>query len=440
VDLDATKAKQVEVITPQPTTPLTTRVDVARTFDATHSTNASWLPPSSYDSVWALPQDEPVTNGSFEFGTSWRLAQPVLTVDSGTRAFDDLLVQPGRTPISKGGHDYQAVYAGEGAGDAYTGLDAKGKAVVVHRSDTVSIQQQADAAAAAGAALLLVVNDGLGRLQPWTQDIWSAVAPTPPAVTVATLTADEGADLIARIQQQKTSLQVQSHPTTEYLYDIAHHTPTVPENPVYRPLSGDLARVAKVPTLTDPDPGHIGVGTGRGEHDKLDLYQGDTLVTSHASATMYVSNLSPANLPYRLVSASSRDGSTYSTSTRTEWAFASGHPAAGTTQGLLPLIQLDYAVDGIDDTGRTGRTAGLLVSPSHLSGGPGSETITQVSLDVSYDDGATWHKASLEHTAKGWRTRLDAPAGARFVTLRTTAQDTQGNSVTQDITRAFGLK
>jgi subtilisin family serine protease len=540
VDLDATKAKQVEVVTPQPTTPLTTRVDVARTFDATHSTNASWLPPSSYDSVWALPQDEPVTNGSFEFGTSWRLAQPVLTVDSGTRAFDDLLVQPGRTPISKGGHDYQAVYAGEGAGDAYAGLDAKGKAVVVHRSDTVSIQQQADAAAAAGAALLLVVNDGLGRLQPWTQDIWSAVAPTPPAVTVATLTADEGADLIARIQQQKTSLQVQSHPTTEYLYDIAHHTPTVPENPVYRPLSGDLARVdvsfrnnapgngreyradvwkgrvvgiplstpvqgdrtdwvstdsdwgegagvaeqlavmndhykhyqagsrytldyfgpvqrprmgetyrttrtgdqlqVKVPTLTDSDPGHIGVGTGRGEHDKLDLYQGDTLVTSHASATMYVSNLSPANLPYRLVSASSRDGSTYSTSTRTEWAFTSGHPAAGTTQGLLPLIQLDYAVDGIDDTGRTGRTAGLLVSPSHLSGGPGSETITQVSLDVSYDDGATWHKASLEHTAKGWRTRLDAPAGARFVTLRTSAQDTQGNSVAQDITRAFGLK
>jgi subtilisin family serine protease len=538
VDLDATEAKRVKVITPQETTPLLSRVDVARTFDATHSSNGSWMPPDSYDSIWALPTDKPVTTGSFEFGTSWRLAQPVLTVASSTRAFDDLLVQPGSTPISEGSHGYQAVYAGEGGSDAYTGLDAKGKAVVVRRSDTVSIQQQADAAAAAGATLLLVVNDGTGRLEPWEQDLFSPVAPPPPAVTVATITSDEGEELIGQIQQRETWLHVKSHPTTKYLYDIVHHSPTIPQDLAYRPQSGELARVdvsfrnnapgngreyrgdvwqgrvvaiplstpvqgdrtdwvsadtdwsegaaiagqlqivndhhkrysagtkstveyfgpiqrprmgdtyrplrfgnllqVKVPGWTDSGTGHIGVASGANVRAELELYRGDTLIASNAFSSMVVSNLPPENLPYRLVSENSR-GTAYSTSTRTEWTFTSGQPAAG-TQGRPPLVQLDYAVGGMDDTGKARRRTDLLVTPAHLSGGPGSETITEVNVDVSYDDGATWHHAALQHTAEGWRARLDAPADARFVTLRTSARDTQGNSITQDITRAFGLK
>ncbi|MBM7492574.1 hypothetical protein JOD64_003796 [Micromonospora luteifusca] len=40
----------------------------------------------------------------------------------------------------------------------------------------------------------------------------------------------------------------------------------------------------------------------------------------------------------------------------------------------------------------------------------------------------------------GWRTRIDAPRTAGFVTLRTTARDARGNSVEQSITRAFGLR
>ncbi|MFE9613865.1 S8 family serine peptidase [Streptomyces sp. NPDC006012] len=538
VDLDATKAEQVKVDTPRETTPLTSRVDVARTFDATHFVNASWLPPDSYDSVWALPHDEPVAQGTFEFGTSWRLAQPALTLASDTRAFDDLLVQPGRTPIGRGGHRYQTVYAGDGGSGAYQGLDARGKAVVVRRNDTVDIQQQADAAAAAGAALLVVVNDGAGRLQPWTQDIWSAQAPPPPAVTLATVTADEGENLIAQIQQRATWLRVQSHPTAEYLYDIVHHAPTIPKDPTYRPRPGDLARVdvsfrnnapgngreyrgdvwqgrvvgiplstpvqgdrtdwvsagaewregagiagqltvindrskhypagtrsgleyfgpiqrprmgdtyrplrfddqfqLKVAGWSDSGAGHIGVGSGPDLHNALTLYQGDTLVAKQDSGTMYVWGLSAEDLPYRLVSENSRSTG-YSTATRTEWAFTSGRPAAG-TQSCPALIQLDYTVHGMDDAGKAGRGTALLVTPSHLSGGPGSQAIDKVNLDVSYDDGATWHPAALQHTAEGWRTRLNAPAGARFVTLRTAARDTQGNSVTQAITRAFGLR
>ncbi|WP_405785241.1 hypothetical protein OG512_48180 [Streptomyces sp. NBC_01378] len=62
------------------------------------------------------------------------------------------------------------------------------------------------------------------------------------------------------------------------------------------------------------------------------------------------------------------------------------------------------------------------------------------SLEVSYDDGATWQGAELSHKSAGWRTALHAPRSARFVTLRVKAKDSADNSVSQTITRAFGLR
>jgi hypothetical protein len=61
-----------------------------------------------------------------------------------------------------------------------------------------------------------------------------------------------------------------------------------------------------------------------------------------------------------------------------------------------------------------------------------------VTLDVSYDDGLTWHRADLHGDKR--TTRIDAPRSARFVTLRTTARDSKGNGVDQRITRAFGIR
>jgi hypothetical protein len=63
-----------------------------------------------------------------------------------------------------------------------------------------------------------------------------------------------------------------------------------------------------------------------------------------------------------------------------------------------------------------------------------------VTLDLSYDDGVTWHHAKLQRSRDGWRTRIDAPRSARFVALRATARDDRGDSIDQRITRAFGLR
>lgn len=58
----------------------------------------------------------------------------------------------------------------------------------------------------------------------------------PASLTVGTLTADEGDELIGQIKQgRKTALRVTSHPTTDYLYDISHHVAAIPADPTYRP-------------------------------------------------------------------------------------------------------------------------------------------------------------------------------------------------------------
>lgn len=111
--------------------------------------------------------------------------------------------------------------------------------------------------------------------------------------------------------------------------------------------------------------------------------------------------------------------------------------SGGTKVAVLDTGGLDYAVD-TDKAGRADRQAQLMVTASHLSGT--TAAIGKPSLEVSYDDGATWQGAELSHKGDGWRTGLHAPKSARFVTLRVTAKDSADNSVSQTITRAFGLR
>jgi hypothetical protein len=199
---------------------------------------------------------------------------------------------------------------------------------------------------------------------------------------------------------------------------------------------------ANIPGWGDSGAAHAGTTNDNfGVDNRLALYQGDQLVgsTDRYTPLLAAGPLPAARLPYRLVSENDRDqwAGPYSTSTRTEWGFSSGDVAPGTVDSP-PLIQLDYAV-GTDRAGRAGRTFDLTVATSTLASATGAGKVTTLTLDVSYDDGATWHRATPRASAGGWSARIAAPRTARFVTLRTTARDTRGNSVDQRITRAFGL-
>jgi hypothetical protein len=61
------------------------------------------------------------------------------------------------------------------------------------------------------------------------------------------------------------------------------------------------------------------------------------------------------------------------------------------------------------------------------------------SVEVSYDDGASWTKVKVERKGEGWNLRLDHPKRAHYVSLRASARDRSGNSVKQTLIRAYGL-
>ncbi|MGC4757876.1 S8 family serine peptidase [Micromonospora trifolii] len=536
VTLDARAARQVQARVPQEATASALRMDIHRSTK-NGLTESQVLPDDSYDSMWALPTSRPVTDGEFEFGARWRLEQPALTVSAGGRSYDDLLVKRATPALPAGRRQLDALYVADASATGLAKRPVRDRAVVVRRSDSVDIFTQAQAAAAAGAKLLLVVNDGVGRLQPWDEAPWSPESPAP--VTVATLGADEGGQLIAALERGAVRLTVESHPETSYLYDVAHHwTGTVPADPTYRPTKRQLARVdvefrnyrqgkalefrtdvwrgwassnqepapaqgrrtdwvsadqrwiddafiagetgqhlmaataypagkpsavtwfgpiqrprmggSYVPvryldTVYLPAPGwgdgggHIGEAYANYDMvNRTTLYQGDKELNWGNAEYLQVAGLASQRLPYRLVVENDRAAWTnpYSRQTRTEWGFHSAVSGEESAE-VLPMIQLDYQV-AIDSAGTASRRAPLTVVASHLPDVKG--TIGAVTVEVSYDDGATWQKQRLTRHGDGWRTSLAAPAKAGFVSLRTTARDTAGNTVSQSISRAFGLR
>jgi hypothetical protein len=98
--------------------------------------------------------------------------------------------------------------------------------------------------------------------------------------------------------------------------------------------------------------------------------------------------------------------------------------------------QLDIEI-GTDAAGRARRHDSLSVTAAHLPGAAGAGKIGSVGLELSYDDGRTWHTATRDGHGNF---RLDAPGKASYVSLRASARDSAGNSVRQTVIRAFGVR
>ncbi|WP_052439388.1 S8 family serine peptidase [Streptacidiphilus jiangxiensis] len=198
-----------------------------------------------------------------------------------------------------------------------------------------------------------------------------------------------------------------------------------------------------IPGYGDGNAGHSGFDYGlwSGTPDKMletvTLYQGSTKIGSTIYQQLNVQAPSQATLPYRLVAATSQNGVfPTSTATRTEWGFTSG---TNTDGAWIPLIQLDYGV-ATDLNGDAARHSTLTLTASQLPGATGAGTITGATLQVSFDDGSTWHTVSLKGGHGSWSTQITAPSWARYVSLRATSHDSAHNTVTQTVLRAYGVK
>jgi len=234
VVLDARDARLLQTEAPQLTEDRQRKVDFQLVDGAGLEVRSAYPVATTTDDVYVSPTD-PVTEGSFILTTRWRKGEPLLglTTANGRVRFETI-VQPG-SALKAARRTLSTVYAGHGAAADYTGIAARGKVVVVERSDEVTAEERATFAANRGARALIVVNDGVGGL---LESVGEADIP------VATVHRRAGRRLISLAETGRT-LTVVQEPFTDYVYDLTHDYPDqVPDEAlVYRPTKRELARI-----------------------------------------------------------------------------------------------------------------------------------------------------------------------------------------------------
>ncbi|MFF9350025.1 S8 family serine peptidase [Streptomyces sp. NPDC014734] len=237
VTLDASRARKVAVRTPKETETRQLRYDMARTApDGTVQRDAYQIP-LIYDQLWASPTKK-VTQGSFSFLTRWRQGEKLLALTADGRDVP-AAVQGGSPVAGSSRKKLTGVFAGNGAAADYKGLNVRGKAVVIRRSDAVAPEDRAANAVAAGADALFVVNDGDGVLL-------EGYAPygTETAIPVASVQRLAGEELIRTARRGK-KLTVEQRKFARYVYDLVdRHDGTIPDRSLeFAPKARALAKV-----------------------------------------------------------------------------------------------------------------------------------------------------------------------------------------------------
>ncbi|MGW4523722.1 S8 family serine peptidase [Amycolatopsis sp. NPDC004378] len=206
---------------------------------------------------------------------------------------------------------------------------------------------------------------------------------------------------------------------------------------------GDKLQI-RIPEFVDSQAGHYGFNEGDDQAGPAvtaaKLFRDGKLVSEQPYAFgTFPAGADPAT--YRLDLSVRRDSPEwlFGTSTQTSWTF---HSARSAAPALLPLLQLDYAVDA--DAGNrlpAGRRAKIGLT-TRFQDGMATPDVRSVQAWASYDDGKTWRAADVKRTGKSYEATIDHPAlGATnsYVALRVQATDTAGNAVDQTVLRAYGL-
>ncbi|WP_214408808.1 S8 family serine peptidase [Sphaerisporangium fuscum] len=190
------------------------------------------------------------------------------------------------------------------------------------------------------------------------------------------------------------------------------------------------------PALYGDRAGHTGISTTTKEH--VALYRDGKLVTDQPFSFV-LTEVPPEDAAYRLVAEAER-GAGFPLSTRTSvaWTFRSAAGRDG-TRTALPLSVVRFTPDlDRNNTAPAGRTFAV---PLTVDVQPGSAAgpVRDLSVEVSYDDGATWQPANLVRAGGKGTLLLRHPSSDGFVSLRARSTDTSGNTVDQTIIRAYRI-
>jgi subtilisin family serine protease len=189
-----------------------------------------------------------------------------------------------------------------------------------------------------------------------------------------------------------------------------------------------------IPFFTDADGHTMAPELEETSSGSTTLYQDGQLLGTQRLAGRGTFWVGQANHEYRLTTDVTRDTTWWPLSTKVsaEWTFRSGF-----TQGPfnipLPLLSA-RAEPPVDITNHA--PAGRVTIPITIARQDGPATITKVELELSTDDGATWQQTTVTPEGNHWRAEADNPTGS-YVSLRTKATDTDGNTLNQTVIRAY---
>jgi subtilisin family serine protease len=209
--------------------------------------------------------------------------------------------------------------------------------------------------------------------------------------------------------------------------------------------AGDRMRF-NAPGWGDSGPDHTGFGDvysdTSGMRQSTAVYLDGDLVDSSASSTAYVDAAPADEHTYRLTTDTALDPARWAlgSTAHAEWTFRSA-ATPDDRWTYLPLINLSFDVD-TDLAGRVrgGRPLTVGLGAQYVAGAPDTGTLGGGKLDVSYDAGKTWQPVRLTGKGASWRGTLDVPRGAEHLSLRASARDDRGGSVTQRIIRAVAVR
>ncbi|NGY62506.1 S8 family serine peptidase [Lentzea sp. NEAU-D13] len=190
---------------------------------------------------------------------------------------------------------------------------------------------------------------------------------------------------------------------------------------------------ARLPLFSD-SAGHSGFPDSGDTGDTVLYVDGKEIARSgQPGSGQFTVPAAAAN--YRLTAEASRSnpGWPLSTKVSAEWGFRSGHTTAATP---LPLLSIGFDPK-LDLTNRAPRNT-LFPVPFRVDRQPGSQggKAKPNQVEVSHDDGQTWQRVPVLHANGAWLAVIQNPA-AGFVSLRASAADQDGNTVTQTIIRAY---
>ncbi|MFJ5304624.1 S8 family peptidase [Streptomyces sp. NPDC088350] len=184
------------------------------------------------DHIYVAPT-KPVTEGTFEFYSKFRLYAKELTASVSTPEKDALSLYYSQTynglPTKfSGEHTVRAVDAGAGTAADFAGLDVKGKAVVVGVGATERADTALANATAAGASYVIAYHKSPG--------FWISAVDHATGVPLMIATGEEGAHLADLLKTgKKVTLKLNGIPVSPYVYNATFpQSGAVTANQTYR--------------------------------------------------------------------------------------------------------------------------------------------------------------------------------------------------------------